>query len=176
MTLHQSIRRWLACAPLALLPGCVAIDVAPDDLVPEVTAAESNAPLGGEALAQRRLEMRRAYGDMVHFHATLESLKRRRDRSGLVLFNGFLDEYMGTHLDPIMSAEWQSRHPELSVLDANLRFAKAELLMEMRATRRAHRVIDDIERRYQGREDMLVSYPFGDQSTLKDGLEILRDS
>lgn len=176
MTFHAHVRRWLACAPLALMPGCIAVDVAPDDLVSDVTAAESSAPLGGEALAQRRLEMRRAYRDMVHFHATVESLNRRSDRSGQVLFNGFLDEYMGTHLDPIMRAEWQSRHPELAALDANLRFAKAELLMQMGASRRADRVIDEIEERYEGRGDMLISYPFGEQSTLNDGLALLRDS
>jgi len=162
----------LLCAWLAA--GCVVSNHAPPDLLPGDTAAEDSAPLGGEALTQRKHEMQRAYTDMAHFHDTLASLQFRRDKNGLVQFGEFLDTYLGTHVDPLLAGEWQSRHPELDAIDANLRFAKAELLIQLRSPRRAQAVIDEIERRFRGREQMLVDYPFGEQRPLGDGLELLR--
>lgn len=163
----------LTCALLA--SACVTDDRAPADLVPDASAAEDSAPLGGEALTQRKEEMRRAHSDIVHFDATLASLHHRRDKNGVIMFSGFLDAYLGMHVDPLLAGEWQSRHPELSALDADLRFAKAELLIQLRLPRRAQSVIDDIEERFRGREDMLVDYPFGDQRSLGEGLELLRE-
>ncbi len=145
----------------------------PEDFDLEPPTAHATGPLSGEALDQRRHELERAQQDMVHFHATLESLHHRRDRNGLVLFSGFLDAYMGVHLESLLEGKWQSTHPELMALDANLRFAQAEVLIQMRAPRRVQAVIDEIETRYSGRESMLVEFPIGRQSTLEQGLEIL---
>lgn len=172
--------RCLHLLPLLLVSGlvgsgCVIHDVAPADLLPETSSAEASAPLGGEALIQRKSEMIRAHADMVHMNATLESLHHRHDKNGLVLFSKFLDAYLGMHLDPMLAGEWQSRHPELTALDANLRFAKAELLIQLRLPRRAQEVMDQIEQRFQGREDMLVDYPFGQQRSLGEGLQMLRE-
>ena len=167
----------LALATLLALgtTGCLINRGAPADLLPDHSLAEASAPLGGEALLQRKSELRRALGDVSHFAATLESLHRRRDRNGLVLFSRFLDAYLGLHIDPLLSGEWQSRHPELTGLDANLRFAKADLLIQLRMPRRAQAVMDEIELRFRGREDMLVDYPFGQQRSLREGLEMLRE-
>jgi hypothetical protein len=60
-------------------------------------------------------------------------------------------------------------------LDANLRFMKAQLLANMRYTRKVQDSIDDIEKRFEGRENMLVEYPVGEQRALGEALEILRD-
>jgi hypothetical protein len=150
-------------------------DRAPGDLVPETSAAEASSPLGGEALIQRKHEIRRAHGDMVHFNRTLDTLRHREDKNGLVLFSKFLDAYLGMHVDPLLAGEWQSRHPELTALDANLRFAKAELLIRLRMPRRAQAVMDQIEERFRGREDMLVDYPFGTQHPLGEGLQMLSE-
>ena len=162
-----------ACGLLA--SACITTPDAPADLIPDSTAAEDSAPLGGEALAQRKDEMRRAQSDIIHFDSTLFSLNHRRDRNGRTLFAKFLDAYLGLHVDPLLAGEWQSRHPELSALDANLRFAKAELLIQLGMPRRAQHVMDQIEERFQGREEMLVDYPFGEQHSLRDGLQMLRD-
>lgn len=177
----RSARAWGRAGLLAglalgasLLAGCVVSNNAPPDLLPGDTAAEDSAPLGGEALTQRKHEMQRAYADMAHFHVTLASLQFRRDKNGMVQFGKFLDSYLGTHVDPLLAGEWQSRHPEVDALDANLRFAKAELLIQLRSPRRAQAVIEEIERRFAGREDMLVDYPFGEQHALGEGLELLR--
>jgi hypothetical protein len=159
----------------ALASACVGVDRAPADLLPDASAAEASTPLGGEALVQRKHEMRRAHADMIHFHQTLQSLHHRGDKNGLVLFSQFLEAYLVVHVDPLLAGEWQSRHPELTALDANLRFAKAELLIQLRLPRRAQEVMDQIEQRFHGRADMLVDYPFGHQRPLGEGLEMLRE-
>ncbi len=157
------------------LCACTASHRIPENFALEVTSAEENAPLGGAALLERKTQMRRAHRDMTHFHTTLESLRHRNDRKGVRELSRFIDAYMGLHLDPMLRGEWQSRHPELMALDANLRFIKADVLIRMRATDRAQRVIDEIAQRFTGREDMLVEYPVGKQNPLARGLEFLRD-
>ena len=169
----------LALALLLWLPACA---ITPHDelaarieLADEVTATEQTAPLGGEALSQRKLEMRRATRDLVHFHATLDSLNRRRDRSGQQLFRQFVDLYLGTQVEPLVSGEWQSHHPELAAMDASLRLLTAELLIGMREPSRAEHEIESVAKRYQGHSDMIVSYPIGSQGTLQEALETLRE-
>jgi hypothetical protein len=60
-------------------------------------------------------------------------------------------------------------------LDANLRLAKAEVLIQMRSPQRVQDVLDELEKRYRGREDMLVEFPIGKQGTLRDGMKRLSD-
>lgn len=171
------LRNRLASALLAapLLAACASTPEIPDVLIPNETAAEENTPLGGEALGLRKRELERARRDMRHFHATLESLHERGERSGIILFNQYLDRYMGIHLAPLLRGEWQSRHPELMAVDANLRLTQADVLIQMRAPRRVQEVIDELERRFAGRGSMLVEYPPGGQTTLEDALQILRE-
>ena len=174
-SLRRELRRWFASAACAALFACAGQTEFQDVLALEPTAAEQNTPLGGPALALRKQEMQRAHRDMLHFHTTLESLQQRKDRNGLMLFSQFLDAYMGMHLDPLLESEWQSRHPELMALDANLRLAKAEVLIQMRSPRRVQEVIEELQKRYAGREDMLVEFPIGKQGTLRDGLRRLSE-
>jgi hypothetical protein len=164
-----------ALAALILGVACASSPELPPGFLDERTAVEENTPLGGESLAQRKLEMKRAYSDLVHFYVTLESLHQRRDRNGLILFSEFTETYMGEHLDPLLRNEWQSQHPEVMGIDANLRFVQAEVLMQMGDPGGVQRVIDEIERRFRGHENMLVDYPIGDQSPLGQALQILRD-
>ena len=76
----------------------------------------------------------------------------------------------------MLAPAWQSSHPELMALDANLRFMKAQLLADMRYTRRVQDAIEDIEIRFMGREGMLVEYPVGEQRPLGEALVLLRES
>lgn len=168
-------RAAIAAAACAASLACAGHTEFQDVLALEPTAAEQSTPLGGPALTLRKQEMQRAHRDMLHFHTTLESLQQRKDRNGLILFSQFLDAYMGMHLDPLLRSEWQSRHPELMALDANLRLAKAEVLIQMRSPQRVQDVIDELEHRYRGREDMLVEFPIGKQGTLRDGIQRLSD-
>lgn len=156
---------------LGLLAGCASGPGHPETVSFDAPAeVQETAPLGGEGLALRKRDLRRSHRDMSNYHTTLMSLHARKDRNGLVMFNRYLDAYMHTHLAPMLEAEWQSRHPELMALDANLRLATADVLVRMRETRRAQATINEIRRRFAGRESLLVEYPIGDQTTLEKAL------
>jgi hypothetical protein len=131
------------------------------------------APLAGEALVQRKIEMRRAYRDIIQFGATAETLRLRRDRS-LRTLQEFLVSYEERVLNPLLDGAQVSEDPELAVLDAELRLVKAELWIETNDYWNAGDVIDDIDDRYGNRHRMLVRYPIGQQSTLDEALEFLR--
>ena len=171
----HSIRVLLGLLASLVQLGCATSDPVYLDLEVEDSAAEETAPLGGDALAERKREMQRAYRDMIHFDITLEDLRHRRDRNGAILFDQFLASYLGTRLEPMLRPEWQSRHPELMALDASLRFVQADILVRMHDTRRVQLLIEQIETRFQGRENTVVQYPIGEQGTIAEGLEVLRN-
>ena len=154
--------------------GCATGPLPDDEFAIDRTAAEESAPLGGESLVQRKAEMQRSLRDLMHFHRTLSSLADRRDRAGFLSFADFLDSYLGTHVDPMLSGQWQGRHPEVMALDANMRLMKAEIFIVLRDTRRVQQTIEDISERYEGRENMLVEFPDGEQGTLLEGLQKLQ--
>lgn len=149
--------------------GCAA----PPPRDPRVEVIASEAPLGGAALDQRKHDLDRAYRDLVHIHRTMQSLIDRKDGRALSELDRFVDRYLDVHLAPLLTADWQSSHPELMARDASLRFVKAEVLIQMRYPGRVQDVRDEIERRYQGQQDLLIEYPIGKQGTLGKGLEIL---
>ena len=164
-------------APLFLalsLAGCASND-GPEGTDAEQQEALEETSLNGEALAQRRTDLMRAWRDLVHLDQTMQTLTDRGDSPSIVLLDNFIAEYMSKHLDPLLRPEWQSSHPEVMALDANLRFMKAQLLSNMRYPRKVQESIDDIEDRFEGRESMLVEYPVGEQRALGEALEILRD-
>ncbi|HVN36959.1 MAG TPA: hypothetical protein VMW19_02140 [Myxococcota bacterium] len=165
----------LAASTCLVMSWACANDGAPKELLPDQTAAEASAPLAGEALVARKRDLERAYRDLVHFQETMRTLRFRRDRTGRTQFSYFLDAYLNDHLKPLLAGEWQSRHPELSALDANVRFAKAELLIRLEKHGDAADEMDEIEKRFHGREDMLVAYPTGQQTPLGKALQELRD-
>jgi hypothetical protein len=117
----------------------------------------------------------RTQADLVHFMATLDSLQLRRDQNGQILFKGFVDEYLGTHVDPMLATEMHSEQPELAGLDASIRFLEAEMLTKLRSPHRAQQTIDALERLYQGREDMLVDWPIGKKTPLSKAMQLFED-
>ena len=123
-------------AAVCLLCACATKYEVPEDFDQQVTAAEQSTPLGGEALFQMKQRMERSHRDMIHFHQTMKSLHHRKDRNGLVLFTGFLDAYMGLHLDPLLASQWQSKHPEVMALDANPGPSSARVVSKPAALRR----------------------------------------
>ena len=137
--------------------------------------AASATSLGGQALIHRKRELERAQKDLVFYYQTLSGLRDRRDRGGYLMLASFMDAYFGLHLDPLLQPVWQSSHPEVMALDVSLRIAEAELYVQMRDPGRAQRVIDDVSRRYQGREGMLVEMPTGEQMTLGEAIASLSD-
>lgn len=168
------IARAAAAAAMLALAACASTPATHDEFALDATSAEESAPLGGEALVQKKTEMQRALRDLMHFQRTLASLSLRRDSAGFTNFAGFVDAYIGTHVDPMLRGQWQSRHPELMALDANVRLMEAEVFIVMRDTSRVQETIEDILSRYTGRENMLVKFPSGEQGTLLEGLQKLQ--
>jgi hypothetical protein len=56
----------------------------------------------------------------------------------------------------------------------NARFAVVAVWSRLGASSSAGHMLDEIERRYKGRGEMLVGYPIGGESTLKDAVKRLR--
>lgn len=164
---------WLLVALLAA--GCASRDPITESLAGDARDTQSSAPLGGESLLQRKIELDRAVRDLRHCHATLTSLNRRGERGPTAMFREYVDAYIAQHVLPLLHERWQSRHPELAGLDANARLLVAELWSLMGRPGRTEDMIDDLRRRYAGRGSMIVAYPVGEQGTLADGIEHLRD-
>jgi hypothetical protein len=157
------------------LGGCASKDGPDGKLAADQQAQLEETSLNGEALAQRRTDLMRAWRDLVHLDETMQALTDRNDSPSIVLLDNFITEYMSKHLDPLLKPAWQSSHPEVMALDANLRFMKAQLLANMRYPRKVQNSIEDIENRFEGRESMLIEYPIGEQRALGEALEMLRD-
>lgn len=174
MKIEKTIAAVASFAFAVAFAGCASHD-GPDGFEAEQQEALEETTLGGEALAQRRTDLQRAWRDLVQLDVTMQSLNARNDSPSIVLLDNFITEYMAKHLDPLLKPEWQSSHPEVMALDANLRFMKAQLLSNMRYPRKVQDSIDDIESRFEGRESMLVEYPVGEQRALGEALEMLRD-
>lgn len=167
--------RWMATLFIsAQLLGCAG-GIDPLSGGAAMALAEEEAPLGGEALERRRTDLARAWRDLLHFDETMQSLVDRKDSRSVALLDGYLSQYLGQHLAPLLQPRWQSSHPEVMALDANLRFMRAQILADMRYPRRVQEAIDDIEDRFEGRESMLVEYPVGEQRSLAEALQLLRD-
>lgn len=147
-----------------------------DSYIGEVElVAMGDSAFGGEALVQRKLELQRALSDMADFHKTLESMHDRQNHGGVNQLRGFVNQYMVTHLNPLLAPSWQSSHPELIVHDATLRFVQAEVLIQLGYSSWVNQVIKDLEKRYEGRGNMLVNYPAGTQTAFGEALELLLD-
>jgi hypothetical protein len=171
----RTLRAWIVSVGCAALAACAPSSYRPVEFGSTEKPAEEAAPLGGASLDQRRENMGRMYKDLVHFRTSLDDAEQRGDRTTAVALGYFVDAYIGMHLDPMLAGEWQSRHPELWGMDADLRLAKAEVLVRMHERSRANDVLEELGTRYAGREDMLVHYPIGGQSPLGKAVQLLRD-
>jgi len=168
-------RRMLSITATLLVSLSTLLAAAPLMAKSELDDRAKEAPLGGEALTQRKHDLERALGDLGAMNRTLTSLIERRDDGGLDAMEPFVLGYVGQHLDALIRPEWTSDHPEVAAIDANLRFMKAELFIQLRRTRDVQRVLDDIRARYDGRGNMLVDYPLGEQNTITDAIEKLKN-
>lgn len=170
----------LLVAPIVALAGLFATGCSTVAVMgrSETTATRPDqpvsGPLSGEALAQRKIEMRRSARDLVHFGATVETMRLRRD-SGRDAFEEFLDRFLASRVDPLFEGTESNDDPELAVLDAELRLMKAELLIETKDYWSAGDVIDSVESRHGARRSMLVRFPVGEQSTIAASIEYLRE-
>ncbi|MCP4002773.1 MAG: hypothetical protein GY725_01130 [bacterium] len=133
---------------------------------------EPDQQVSGEALLQRKETLRRLHRDLKSVKATAESLRRHRDLEGIASLEGFVHPYFEQQIEPLISdtGEW---HAELQLLEANLLFAQAEVLYELRDARRLAKIARRIHNRFASSKSMLVEYPIGEQSTVQNALEDL---
>ena len=160
---------------LGAMTGCAANTSLPKDFGKAEKTAEEAGPTGGPSLDQRRENMQRMYKDLVHFRVALRDAQARGDRSTVNTLGFFVESYLNMHLDPLLAGEWQTRHPEMYGMDADLRLAKADVLARLNETSRASKTLDEIAARYKGRDDMLVHYPLGSESQLGKAIKLLRE-
>jgi hypothetical protein len=165
---------WLLAGVALLAVGCASDERVADEWLAKASSREASAPLGGEALAQRKLDLDRCYRDLGHFLVTIDAVHRRGNKNDLIMLDEFIEFYIGKHVLPMLEPEWQSRHPEVALLDANARLAVAALWAKRGASSSAGRMLDEIDRRFKGRGEMLVGYPIGAESTLHDAVARLR--
>ena len=171
----RSLARAALCLAVAAALGCGSKTYLPKSFGTAEKSAEEAAPLGGPSLDPRRENMTRMYKDLVHFQTSLRDSQERGDRTTTNALAFFIGSYMNMHLDPLLDGEWQSRHPELWGLDADLRLAKADVLLRMKDNSRAGKTLDELASRYKGRDDMLVHYPLGSESPLGKAIKLLRE-
>ena len=167
---------WVVTVLCAALCACSSGGGGPRNFGATEKSAEEAGPLGGPSLSQRRETMERMYRDLVHFRTAIDHADERGDDAAEGQLAYFVGAYVSMHLDPILEGEWQSRHPELFGLDADLRIAKADVFMRMNERARANDVLDEVSKRYAGRADMLVHYPVGRQTQLSKAVTLLRES
>lgn len=153
------------------IAGCSAI-------APKPTGPTTIAPrvfLGGEALAQKKLRMRRAHADLAHLyvvHERLSRLQKNRERNQL---EAFIRPYLEHRVRPLIhTPAGQGWNGELRLLEANLLFAEAALFVAMGDDEELGVVIATLSDRFDGYESMLIEYPIGDSSTLELGVKDLR--
>ena len=173
---ERTLRAWIVTVGCTALAACASSGYRPVEFGSTEKSAEEASPLGGASLDQRRENMARMYKDLVHFCTSLDDAEERGDRTTAVALGYFVDAYIGMHLDPMLTGEWQSRHPELWGMDADLRLVKADVLVRMHERSRANDVLEELGTRYAGREDMLVHYPIGSQSPLGKAMSMIRAS
>ncbi len=119
--------------------------------------------------------MRRAHRDLLHIQTTLISLDRHRYGDDVAAFEAYVRPYIRSQVDPLLSSKKSGWHPELVSLDANLLFAKGAVLAELGDGRSVDRVIQSIESRFSGLDSLLVEFPLDNPTTLKSGLNSLRE-
>ena len=164
--------RALALALLGALGGCASYEPVPLEDV-ELTRAQK--PLGGETLAEKRREMERTQQDIARHLRTLDSMLRRDDDDGVVLFKNFFYAYMDDHVKPLLARDWTSHHPELGGLDASIRFVAIETLLKLDAPHRAKPLIKDLKSRFAKRGDLMVDYPVGRRTNVTKALELVEE-
>ena len=103
---------WVAPLFLALsLAGCASVDGTDGTSAAQQEVLEETS-LNGEALAQRRTDLTRAWRDLVHLDETMQTLTDRGDSPSIVLLDNFIAEYMSKHLDPLLRPNPTCRRSE----------------------------------------------------------------
>ena len=124
-------------------------------------------------LDQRERVLERAIEDLAHFRRTHRHMEENARGWFGPSFDPFLERFVEERVDPLLSNDWQSSHPEISQLDVDLRLRRTEALIDLGKKRPAARSIRDIARRYHRQQQMLVRDSLGRRVTLAEGIVLL---
>lgn len=130
--------------------------------------------LGGAALAQKKLRMRRVHADLVHLFRGYELTTRQLKHRDSSRLEGFIRPFIDKHVDPLFTSEGQGWNTDLRLLEANLLFAKAALYLAIEETVGLTEVIDSLTDRFRDYESLMIEYPLGESQTLAHGIRELR--
>jgi len=163
----------LAALTLLVLAGCAGTTDPFEAFERTPVAIEGESFLDGETLAQRVKQMRRAQRDLRYFQASLESLRRHERGEEIAQLADFLRRYMDGPVAEVLSNRKESWSPQLTQLDANLLFTQAHLTVDLRDEARLTALIQAIETRFEGMDQLVVQYPIGHENTLADAFRHL---
>lgn len=164
----------LVC-PMLLAAGCAFDRGANEPYFSRLSGRDAvETQLAGEALAQRKYSMRRIRRDMASFRQTLEQLERHGKASGTQRFQRFAKPYIANRVDPLISGENPTSHPELRPFHAELLLSKALLLHQMDEDRAVRETIERLEDEFVSMTSMLVLYPTGEAVTLEQSIALVR--
>ncbi|MAG34574.1 MAG: hypothetical protein CL908_27210 [Deltaproteobacteria bacterium] len=160
---------------IVLGSGCAFQRGAPEAYFDRLSGREAvESQLAGEALSQRKYSMRRIRRDLASFRQTLEQLQRHGKQSGITRFERFARPFIANRVDPLISEDDPTSHPELRPFRAELLLSKAVVMHQMRDTRAVQETIARLENEFASMTSMLVLYPTGEAVTLQQGITLLR--
>ncbi|MCH7869751.1 MAG: hypothetical protein IH881_18805 [Myxococcales bacterium] len=171
----------LALAPVLGASGCASLQFdfakligrsAPEASLPGII--EPRVFLGGAALAQKKLRMRRVHADLVHLYRGYEINTRQLKRRDALQLEAFVRPFIDRHVDPLFVTKGQGWNTDLRLLKANLLFAKAALFVAIEESAGLTEVIDTLSGRFRDHESLLIEYPIGETQTLAHGIRDLR--
>jgi len=168
---------WLAglLCPIVLAGGCAIDRGANDAYFQRLSGREAvESQLAGEALSQRKYSMRRIRRDLASYRQTLEQLQRHGKQSGTARFERFARPFIATRVDPLISPDDPTSHPELRPFRAELLLSKAVVMHQMDDRRAVRKTIARLENEFASMQSMLVLYPTGEAVTLEQGIALLR--
>ena len=159
---------WVAVWTTGLSLGCATNHDPFETFERTPVAIEGESFLDGETLAQRIHKMRRANSDLRFFHASLDSLRRHERADEVAQLAAFLTRLMDGPVAEVLSDRREGWSPQLTQLDANLLFAQAHIAVDLRDEQRVAALLDEIENRFDGMEQLVVQYPIGNENSLED--------
>ncbi len=132
--------------------------------------------LGGEALAQKKVRMRRVHADLVHLYRGYTVVARQHKSEDQEQLEAFVRPFIERHVAPLFAGDGEAWNTDLRLLEANLLFAEAALFVAIDEEAGLAEVIATLSDRFGGHESLLIEYPIGETQTLAHGIRDLRSA
>ncbi len=172
--LLASVSGMLGCASLSQSFGQIFGRAVVQEPLPAIV--EPRVFLGGEALAQKKARMRRVHADLVHLHRGYTVVARQQKHEDQKQLEAFVRPFIERHVAPLVASDSEAWNTDLRLLEANLLFAEAALLVAIDDRAGLTEVIATLSDRFGGHESLLIEYPIGETQTLAHGIRDLRSA